>query len=161
QKKLIKYGLAMIVGFIVIRALNFYGDIPWAVQDVWYRTVIAFVSLTKYPPSLLFLLPTLGLSFLLMAYYEKIQDSSWSVEKLSILGGAPMFFYILHLYILKAIYLICLAIFGANKGTLFGVDDLYMVWFCAFLLILPLYYPSVWFAKLKRRRRDLNWLRYL
>ena len=161
RKKLIKYGIAMIVSFIVIRIFNFYGDIPWAAQDEWYRTIISFVSLTKYPPSLLFLLPTLGFSLLLMAFSEKIQENSWTIEKLSILGGAPMFFYILHLYVLKVIYLICLGIFGANQGLLFGVDNLFMVWVCALLLILPLYYPSVWFAKLKRRRRDLKWLRYL
>ncbi|MEX0298793.1 MAG: DUF1624 domain-containing protein [Kordiimonas sp.] len=161
QKTLIKYGIAMIVTFCVIRAFNVYGDIPWSAQEGLVRTAIAFLSLTKYPPSLLFLLPTLGLSLILLAYYEKIQERSWMVEKLAILGGAPMFFYILHLYVLRVFYLILVTIYGKTQGSYYGVDHLYMVWAWSLALVVPLYYPSAWFANLKRRRRDIKWLRYL
>lgn len=160
KTSLIKWGVIMITAFFVIRALDFYGDSPWAAQENILRSIMAFLSLTKYPPSLLFLLPTLGLSLIFIAYYEKIQENSWVVEKLATLGGAPMFFYILHLYVLKILYLAALVMFGSTKGPYYGVDHLYMVWLWSFALVLPLYYPSAWFAKLKRRRRDLWWLRY-
>ncbi len=160
-KNLIRYGAVMIVAFFIIRALDIYGDKPWMAYEETIRTVMAFLSLTKYPPSLLFLLPTLGLSFILLAYFEKAQEGSWTIEKLAVLGGAPMFFYILHLYVLKILYLVALMIFGKTKGAYYGVDHLYMVWVWSFALVLPLYYPSAWFAGLKSRRRDIQWLRYL
>lgn len=160
QRNLVNYGVAMIVAFVVIRALNFYGDQPWVAQGDLLRTAMAFLSLSKYPPSLLFLLPTLGLSFLLMAFYEKKQETSWVVQRLAVLGGAPMFYYILHLYVLRIFYVIALVLYGKTKGSYFGVDNLYTVWLWSIGLIVPLYYPSAWFAKLKRRRRDLTWLRY-
>ncbi|MCV6637730.1 hypothetical protein, partial [Candidatus Albibeggiatoa sp. nov. NOAA] len=74
---------------------------------------------------------------------------------------APMFFYILHLYVLKILYLCALLAFGKTKGAYYGVDDLYMVWLWSIALVVPLYYPTAWFARLKARRRDITWLRYL
>ncbi|MBB6521136.1 putative membrane protein [Pseudoteredinibacter isoporae] len=159
-KNLIRYGLAMLAAFIVIRTLNVYGDKPWIVYDNALQTTMAFLNLTKYPPSLLFLLSTLGVSFILLAHFEKAQQGSWVIEKMAILGGAPMFFYILHLYVLKILYLVALLLFGKTKGAYYGVDHLYMVWVWSVALIVPLYYPSAWFADLKSRRRDIRWLRY-
>lgn len=80
---------------------------------------------------------------------------------LALFGGAPMFFYILHLYVLKLIYNIALYLYGPVKGTVFGVDNLSTVWLWVAILIPVLYFPTRWFARLKQRRRDIWWLKYL
>ncbi|KVU53858.1 hypothetical protein WK68_27020 [Burkholderia ubonensis] len=72
-----------------------------------------------------------------------------------------MFYYLLHLYVLKALYLAALATFGANQGAVFGFGALWGVWLVAALLVVPLYWPVRWFARLKQRRKDLRWLKYL
>ncbi|WP_353409463.1 DUF1624 domain-containing protein [Pseudoteredinibacter isoporae] len=161
QKNLMKCGLAMLLAFVVIRVLNVYGDQPWQLYDETIRTLMSFVNLSKYPPSLLFLLSTLGVSFILLAYFEKTQKGNWAIDRLAVLGGAPMFFYIFHLYALKILYLCALMLFGKTKGAYYGVDQLSTVWLWSLALVVPLYYPSAWFAKLKSRRRDIRWLRYL
>ena len=158
---LLTYGAAMIVGFILLRALNIYGDAPWfTVPGEPVRTIISFLALTKYPPSLLFVLLTLGVGLLLLVLFEQANElrvTHW----LSIMGGAPMFFYLLHLYLLRLLYLTALAIWGPNHGDVFGVDSLAWVWVWCLGLIVPLYFPTRWFSNLKKRRKDIWWLKYL
>jgi len=158
---LLTYGAAMIVGFILLRALNIYGDAPWfTVPGEPVRTIISFLALTKYPPSLLFVLLTLGVGLLLLVLFEQANElrvTQW----LSIMGGAPMFFYLLHLYLLRLLYLTALAIWGPNHGDVFGVDSLAWVWVWCLGLIVPLYFPTRWFSNLKKRRKDIWWLKYL
>ena len=72
-----------------------------------------------------------------------------------------MFFYLLHLYVLKLLYVACVALFGLNQGGYFGFDGMGAVWLTAVLLPLALYLPVRWFARLKARRRDIAWLKYL
>ncbi|MFV3131010.1 DUF1624 domain-containing protein [Niveispirillum sp. KHB5.9] len=160
RRRLILLGAGMLVGFVVIRTLNVYGDKPWVTGVDGLHTVMAFLSLTKYPPSLLFLLPTVGAGVLLLALFEKYQDSRL-MPYLAMFGGAPMFFYLLHLYVLKALYLVAVAIYGLNKGQFFGVDNVSTVWIWVAILLVPLYLPTRWFAGLKQRRRDIWWLKYL
>lgn len=159
-RRLLMTGLGLVLGFILIRYLNVYGDKPWFVGENATRTVMSFLALTKYPPSLLFLMPTVGTGCLLLALFEKFENSR-VMPHLALLGGAPMFYYVLHLYVLKLIYNVALMIYGPNKGTVFGVDNLSTVWIWVALLILPLYYPTRWFAQLKQRRKDIWWLKYL
>jgi uncharacterized membrane protein len=161
RRRLMLLGGLMIAGFVLLRALNIYGDKPWfVVPDDGLRTAMSFLALTKYPPSLLFLLPTLGLGAVLLAQFERLEGGRLS-HWFSVLGGAPMFFYLLHLYVLKALYVTALAIWGANKGQFFGVDHFAWVWVWYAGLIVPLYFPTRWFAGLKRRRKDIWWLKYL
>lgn len=160
QRRMLTLGFGMIAAFILLRFLNIYGDKPWfVVEGSPVRTVISFISLTKYPPSLLFLLPTLGGGALLLVLFEKINDSGL-VAKLAIFGGAPMFFYLLHLTVLRILYHSALAIWGPNNGTAYMFDNYnwVLLWFVA--MIVPLYLPTVWYARLKRRRRDITWLKY-
>ncbi|AOF94970.1 DUF1624 domain-containing protein [Sphingobium sp. RAC03] len=159
-RRLAMTGLGLVLGFILIRYLNVYGDKPWFVGENSTRTVMSFLALTKYPPSLLFLMPTVGTGCLLLALFEKFENSR-VMPHLALLGGAPMFYYVLHLYVLKLIYNVALALYGPTKGTVFGVDNLSTVWIWVALLILPLYYPTRWFAQLKQRRKDIWWLKYL
>ena len=159
-RRLVTLGLGLILGFVAIRYLNFYGDKPWFVAETPLRTVMSFLALTKYPPSLLFLMPTVGTGCLLLALFETYEDIA-VMPHLALLGGAPMFYYILHLYVLKLIYNVALVLYGPTKGTVFGVDNLSTVWIWVALLILPLYFPTRWFAQLKQRRKDIWWLKYL
>lgn len=159
-RRLVWLGLALVIGFVVIRYLNFYGDKPWFEGEDSLRTTMSLLALTKYPPSLLFLMPTVGVGCLLLALFERYESNAL-LPHLAFFGGAPMFFYILHLYVLKAIYNVALAIYGPTKGEVFGVDSLAWVWIWVALLILPLYFPTRWFAGLKQRRRDIWWLKYL
>jgi hypothetical protein len=108
----------------------------------------------------LFLAPSIGLGMLLLAAFERF-DGERPVSTLAILGGAPMFFYIVHLYTLKALYFSAVAIWGLNEGKSFGFDHVWMIWTTAACLAIPLYFPASWFAQFKQRRRDLWWPRYL
>lgn len=160
QKRLLVLGFGMIAAFVLLRLLNVYGDKPWfVVQGDPVRTVISFISMTKYPPSLLFLLPTLGGGALLLVLFEKINDSRL-VAALAVFGGAPMFFYLLHLTVLRILYHSALAIWGPNNGTAYMFDSYnwVLLWYAA--MIVPLYLPTAWYSRLKRRRRDITWLKY-
>ncbi|MCJ2182940.1 heparan-alpha-glucosaminide N-acetyltransferase domain-containing protein [Novosphingobium sp. 1949] len=160
QRRLIQLGLGLLVAFVVLRAMNGYGDKPWSVvEGDPLRTALGFISLTKYPASLLFLMPTLGLGCLLLVLFERLQGG-WLTEKLAIFGGAPMFFYLFHLSVLRILYHSALAIFGPNHDTLFGVSSYgwVLAWYVG--LIVPLYIPTAWFSRLKKRRRDIAWLKY-
>jgi len=160
MKRLLVLGGALLVGFVLIRYANVYGDKPWVETGDSLRTVMSFLSVTKYPPSLLFLMPTIGLGLILLALFERMQDGA-TTARLGIFGGAPMFFYILHLYVLKVLYFAAVALWGLNQGKYFGFDNVGPIWLTALILLVPLYIPSAWFARFKQRRRDLAWLRYL
>jgi uncharacterized membrane protein len=153
-------GIASLFVFIALRSINVYGDFPWAQQDSALGSVMAFLSLTKYPPSLLFSAFTLGIGALVFAWLLS-RPSSHIARFFSPFGAAPMFFYIVHLYVLKAAYLLLVAAYGTNKGDYFGVDHVWIIWAASFAVFVALYLPTVWFAKLKQRRRDIRWLRYL
>ena len=160
QRRLITLGFGMLAGFFIIRGLNVYGDRPWfAVAGDPMRTAMSFFSLTKYPPSLLFLLLTLGVGALLLAWFERLGDARL-LGALAVFGGAPMFFYVFHLTVLRLLYHSAFAIWGPDHGAYYGVNSYgwVLVWYVA--LIVPLYMPTVWFSRLKKRRRDLVWLRY-
>ena len=160
RRRLLAWGFGLIVGFVLIRFLNVYGDKPWIHTGDPLRTTMSFLALTKYPPSLLFLMPTIGAGLLLLAAFERLDDQR-PVAWLALLGGAPMFFYILHLYVLKALYFGAVAVWGQNQGASFGFDHVSSIWLAAALLALALYFPARAFAQFKQRHRDLWWPRYL
>ncbi|SLK02083.1 MULTISPECIES: DUF1624 domain-containing protein [Novosphingobium] len=160
QRRLLLLGFGLIAAFIVLRLINVYGDKPWfVVEGDPVRSLISFISLTKYPPSLLFLLPTLGGGALLLVLFEQINNSRL-VAALAVFGGAPMFFYLLHLTVLRILYHSALAIWGPNQGQFYMFDNYnwVLVWYVA--MIVPLYIPTAWYSRLKRRRKDIAWLKY-
>ncbi|WP_421546610.1 DUF1624 domain-containing protein [Pseudomonas sp. QD4] len=159
QRSLLVAGLGGLVGFGALRLLNGYGEKPWAVGETWLQTLMSFFNITKYPPSLLFISLTLSLGLLLLLWLERRQGSRWLLP-LTVFGSAPMFFYLLHLYVLKVLYLVAVACFGLNQGRYFGFDSVWAVWLVAGLLALALYPPVRWFSALKARRRDIAWLKY-
>ncbi|SFP49623.1 Uncharacterized membrane protein [Ectopseudomonas composti] len=153
-------GFAALALFVALRLINGYGEKPWAVEETALQTLMGLFNITKYPPSLLFLALTLGIGLLLLAAFERRNDGRL-VRTLAVFGSAPMFFYLLHLYVLKLFYVAALAIWGANQGHYFGFDSMGWVWAATLLLALVLFLPTQWFARLKARRRDIRWLKYL
>lgn len=142
----------------LLRGLNIYGEtLPWVAGDTALRTAMSVLNFTKYPPSLDFLLFTLGLGLLGMAWLESVDN--WFTRACATFGGAPMFYYLLHLYLLLVIRIVLTAVLGANYGTRYGVEHIWQVWLIALALMPVLYFPCRAFANYKRTSKQA-WVRY-
>jgi uncharacterized membrane protein len=159
QRKLLVAGSGVLLGFFALRLANGYGEAQWVAYEGTIQTLMSFFNITQYPPSLLFLALTLGVGLLLLLGFERAQQRKW-INTLAVFGAAPMFFYLLHLYVLKVLYLISVAAFGLNQGNYFGFDSIWAVWVTALILAASLYLPVRGFAAFKARRRDIGWLKY-
>jgi uncharacterized membrane protein len=165
--------------FFILRTINRYGDpSPWAKQSTVSFTLISFFNVTKYPPSLLFLLMTLGPAFLALAWFEVRKSNSTNAHPSRVrnffvtFGRVPLFFYLLqwptaHLTSIVA-HLIAgkpigwmfgsqIQTAGPPPGMGFGLLVVYVCWISGVILLYPL---CKWFAGVKQRRRDW-WLSYL
>ncbi|WNZ86627.1 DUF1624 domain-containing protein [Pseudomonas sp. P108] len=160
QWQLLIAGSAGLLGFVGLRLINGYGEKPWAVGDTSVQTLMSFFNITKYPPSLLFIALTASVGLLLLLAFERLQDRRW-IRWLTVFGSAPMFFYLLHLYALKVLYLIGVALFGLNQGSYFGFSSVAAIWLVSAILAIGLFPAVRWFSALKARRRDIAWLKYL
>ena len=158
RKTLITVGVGCLGLLLVLRGFNIYGEtLPWVTGETALQTLMSFVNFTKYPPSLDFLLLTLGIAFLLLAWFENRQGKL--LDTLEVFGSAPMFFYILHLYVLLIIYQAIIAAVGPNHGALFGVDHIWWVWIISAVLTVSLYFPTRAFSKFKHTTH-LKWVKY-
>lgn len=161
ERRLVGLGCMMLIAFGLLRLANSYGEKPWFVVDgSALRTAMSFFALTKYPPSLLFLLLTLGIGALLLVALERARAAP-AVTALAVFGGAPMFFYLLNLTVLRALYHAAHAIWGSTQSLLSGVANYawVLLWYVG--LIVPLYLPTAWFSCFKASRREIAWLKYL
>jgi uncharacterized membrane protein len=174
-------GMAMIVAFVFLRATNLYGNPPagghgvsqgdWHIQSTIEKTVILFLDVEKYPPSLQFLLMTLGPALLLLAWLDG-KTVSGVFKPLLVFGRVPMFFYVLHLYVIHLLAALMAMVFHQPVAWLFhgafmandipdgyghGLPFIYLMW--ATTLVI-LYFPCQWFMEVKDRRKDW-WLSYL
>jgi uncharacterized membrane protein len=171
---LLRLGLGLMVAFVVIRWLNVYGDSsPWAPQPTPLFTVLSFINTTKYPPSLLFLLMTLGPAMLLL----RAMDSGTPavLRPALVFGRVPLFYFVLHFPLIHLLAVAtCLARYGTAHwmfqspdlgnypftpppGWGYSLPVVYLVWA---LVVIAMYPLCRWFAGLKQRRRDA-WLSYL
>ncbi|HEY0956438.1 MAG TPA: heparan-alpha-glucosaminide N-acetyltransferase domain-containing protein [Roseateles sp.] len=160
QQVLVLGGLACWLLLLLLRGFNIYGEnAPWAPGATALETVMHWLNFTKYPPSLDFLLMTLGGGLLMLAALE-FRDNTFT-RVCATFGGAPMFYYILHLYVLMFGYRIALAIFGPNQGTRFGVDvdSFWIVWVVWLAVVALVYYPVKVFGDFKRRT-SIGWVKY-
>lgn len=158
RRSLIALGVSLLALLLVLRGFNIYGEVmPWQTQGSALLTMMDFVNLTKYPPSLNFLLQTIGPALLLLAWFEALSNTAMDV--LAVLGSAPLFIYVLHLYVLLTSYRIALAVVGPNAADLFAFDYVWQIWPCAVLLVLVLYYPTKAFAKFKHSINK-SWFKY-
>jgi uncharacterized membrane protein len=161
---LLKVGFSAIALFILIRFANVYGNkTVWQEQDVWYKTILSFIDCTKYPPSLLYLLMTLGPGILLLAFFEKYNNRLTNI--ISVYGKVPFFYYIMHLLFIHGSSLLIAKLMHIDQGSFgnantawgFGLSIVYLAWIC---IVIALYFPCNWFMKVKQRRKDW-WLSYL
>jgi len=175
QQFLLRTGVALTVAFLILRAVNVYGDPSrWTSQHSVVLTAMSFLNCTKYPPSLLFLLMTLGPALVALACLERISLSD--SNPLLVFGRVPFFYFVLHLAVIHAIaILISLARYGRTPFLLvpppslggpadmfpanFGVS-LAMVYVLWIAVVVGLYPVCRRFARLKRERRSW-WLSYL
>ena len=175
QRFLLQTGLGLTVGFIVVRAINIYGDpARWAHQSSTLFTFLSFLNTTKYPPSLEFLLMTLGPALAATAWLDRIRFSP--SNPLIVFGRVPFFYYVAHLAVAHLIAIVMnFARYGCkpflwiappsmgSPGELFPRDYGYPLWvvYAVWIVVLLLLYPAcLWFSRLKQRRHDW-WLSYL
>lgn len=164
-------GGAALALFVLLRLSNLYGDPrPWSAQSDATFTLLSFLNVTKYPPSLLYLLVTLGGAALALPALEWAKG--WIGSALTVFGRTPLFFYVLHLYVGVAAALAFAVAGGYSLADIArfakaggpppdfgaGLAGAYAAWV---LIVLALYPLCRWFARIKRRRRDLWWLSYL
>ncbi len=171
---LLRVGLCMIALFVVLRGVNVYGDPSrWSAQTSALFSVLSFLNTTKYPPSLLFLLMTLGPALLFLRSVDA-GAPSWMKPALTI-GRVPLFYFILHFTLIHLLALLtCLVRYGsahwmyespdlgnypftAPPGWGYSLPVVYLVWAVVVLIMYPL---CRWYAALKQRRSDA-WLSYL
>jgi uncharacterized membrane protein len=117
NKWLLTAGIVSLVFFVLLRFVNLYGDpLPWSVQDRPLFTLLSFINVHKYPPSLLYLCITIGPALIFLALFEKTQN--WFTRAISVYGRVPFFYYILHFYML---HLLCMVLF-LTRGHQFSED---------------------------------------
>jgi uncharacterized membrane protein len=147
RRWLLGLGLALTLAFILVRLVNRYGDPqPWVPQRSPLNTLFAFINAEKYPPSLDFLLMTLGPALLALAWLDRPPGPIGWV--LATYGRVPLLFYVLHIPVLHA-----LARFGAD-GQRFDLPVVYAVWAG---VAAALYFPCRAYAAFKARRREWVW----
>ena len=157
QRVLFRLGTAVTLGFIVLRATNLYGDpAPWTVQQTWFSTILSFLNCEKYPPSLLYLMMTLGPALMLLACFEHARGAF--ARLLATFGHVPFFYYVVHIYLIHAL---AVATGFAVTGTFtrtpaigLSLPGVYVVWFLALVLLYPI---CRWFAVLKESGRGWWW----
>jgi uncharacterized membrane protein len=172
KKWLIGMGIAAILLFIVIRFTNAYGDpSAWKQQSSSVFTFLSFLNVSKYPPSLLYLLMTLGPSLIFLALTEK--SRSWLAERIKVIGRVPMFYYILHIYLFHLMALFATYFCGHVPGDMilnnwvgsepklqgygFSLGVTYAVWI---VLVMILYFLCKRYDRYKRTHSHW-WLSYL
>jgi uncharacterized membrane protein len=174
QRLLLWLGIGFVVAFVVLRYSNLYGDpLKWRVHDTPLFTAMSFIDATKYPPSLLFLLMTLGPTLLLLRAFDNGVPALF--HPALVIGKVPLFFYIVHFYL---IHLLAVAVsyarygfvsetfrspdiahfpFSAPPGWDVGLPAIYAIWIGVVVALYPL---CRWYASVRQRSRAW-WLSYL
>ena len=170
NKLFIIIGIAAISLFILLRFLDGYGDpSPWTVQQQGaVYTLLSFLNTTKYPPSFLFLLMTLGPAILLMPLFDKLYGAAGRV--LATYGHVPFFYYILHLYFIHFTSFIWIIFISHGHAINFRISRsnwpenyhpsllrMYLVWVA---VVCVLYIPCRFFMQYKKKNNQW-WLSFL
>jgi uncharacterized membrane protein len=172
-------GVGSIMAFVILRWTNLYGNpVHWKSQVSGERTFMSFLDLQKYPPSLLYVLATLGVSLCLMAAFEgwQMRNSFRAARSiLSVYGRVPFFYYVLHFTTIHLAALLTTAALGLDwrwwvklppaggifagqpPGYGFSLPVVYLVWL---VIVTFCYSPCNWFAGVKQRNKS-PWLSYL
>lgn len=168
----IKIGCIAILLFLIVRFINIYGDtVPWSSQKNAAFTFLSFMNVTKYPPSLVFCLVTLGIMFLILGLAEGAKGKL--IDIVSVYGKVSLFYFLVHFFFIHFILLGILFLqgfhwsqmdfasgtFGRPKGLQSGLPlgEIYLLWIIGVAL---LYKPCQWFGHYKAKHKQW-WLKYL
>jgi uncharacterized membrane protein len=182
-----RIGAAATAAFVLLRVTGAYGNLPvglpfgfpvspgpWQHFPSLTLTIISFFNVAKYPPSLEYLLMTLGPMLLVLAWLDGATEGG-RLNALGrgtlVFGRVPMFYYVLHILLIHVMAFAAAALYHQPTAWLFGafwvapnppgyghgLPFIYAMWALAIVL---LYFPCAWFAEVKARRRDV-WLSYL
>jgi len=171
-KIFLRVGLATLFVFTIIRFINIYGDpSKWVIQRSSLFTILSFINTTKYPPSLLFILLFLGITFLVLYISEKVQNRF--SDFLMVYGRVPLFYFLIHLFIIHSLMFLMLRIQGfGSSDMLFGAFNngrpktgggvelpiIYLIWLSVVLLLYPV---CKWYGRYKSEHKENKFLRYL
>ncbi len=167
RRFLFRLGFVLIGLFVIIRAINIYGDPqPWTTQPTAIFTVLSFLNTTKYPPSLLFLLMTLGTALLVLAFAGDMKRDRFLNRIIITFGRVPLFYFILQMFVAHSFGVLLNYSAGKSIGYFFlnfpasataappdaGFDlwVVYAAWLAGLLLLYPL---CLWYGKVKQHRR--------
>jgi uncharacterized membrane protein len=165
-------GPAMIVAFVALRSWGVYGEPRgWTSQETPLLTALSFLNCTKYPPSLLFVLMTLGPAIVAMALCDRVGCRGAIGRTLVTLGRVPLFYFVAQWYVIHALAVVAALARGFPIDWLFAATfpseqpsgwplNLWCVYAVWALVLCLLYIPCRWFAGVKQRRHD-GWLSYL
>ncbi len=174
KKILLIIGGSAIALFIVIRFINGYGDPSlWSHQSSLFYTFLSFIKASKYPPSLLYILMTLGPAILFLAFTEKINNRVSGI--ISVYGRVPMFYYLLHIFLIHLLTMLAAGLFTdfswkvwllqqplwfaeGLKGYGFSLGIVYLVWITVVVSLYPL---CKWYDRYKTSHKEKWWLSYL
>ena len=171
KKILIWLGVGAILLFIILRFPNLYGDpLHWSRQAKPHFTILSFIHTLKYPPSLLYTLMTLGPACLFLAFFENVRSAL--VNIISVFGRVPMFYYLIHIYLVHFLAMLA-AVYSGYDWTLmvwdtwadpkvtgfgFSLGITYLVWIGVIIILYPL---CKWYDSYKQRHKEKRWLSYL
>lgn len=160
RRRLATAGVASLVLLVLLRGANLYGEpVPWNAQADTLHTLMSVLNFTKYPPSLDFILLTLGCGLPALAWIEGLDTGPVkiaAVKVAAVFGGAPLFYYLLHLYALLALQE--LAGFALDLPRA-DAGHVWQLWAIAALLATVLYWPTRWFGRYKRDSGKA-WVKY-
>jgi uncharacterized membrane protein len=171
RKTLLYSGLSLLALFVILRYINAYGDPShWSVQKTTTLSIISFLNVSKYPPSLLYLCMTLGVALVTLSFTEGIKNKFTNI--LVIYGNVPFFYYLCHWYLIRFSSVILFFVQGFKTSEIintkqpilflpdkmgFNLFGVYVVWL---LVIVILYLPCRWYSNYKRTHTQW-WLSYL
>jgi uncharacterized membrane protein len=174
QKILLRFGLSLIGFFIILRAINIYGDPhPWTTQTNGFYTFLSFIKVHKYPPSLAYMSVMIGIAILALSFLENIQNKI--TKAFQIFGRTAFFYYILHFYLVHTICMILYFSRGHSlddainslqtfpflfsiKGEGYSLGIVYLIWV---FVISGLYPLCKWYDSYKTAHKEKWWLSYL
>jgi uncharacterized membrane protein len=173
SRALQRMALGLIAAFVVLRLGNLYGDAQvWNRELGWDRSWMSFLNCSKYPPSLQYLLMTLGPGIGLLWWFARLGDRVPGV--LVHFGRVPMFYYIVHLYLIHALSGVVNSLFGTAEGArfiwkndpFFGAPEgfgfpLWVTPVMWVVVVAMLYWPCRWFARIKHEHRGKAWRRLI
>ena len=171
QTVMITLGLIMTATFFLLRSFDVYGDpLKWTVKPTALQTCFSFFNCQKNPASLLYLLMTMGPMFILLSLLERPFLPAPISRFLITFGRVPLFFFVTHLYLIQGLALVAAPVrqFLSAYLHLPGIKtpgdvnfDLPYSYFWFIVVLIIMYFPCRWFARIKARHRDVWWVSYL